>query len=111
MEETKRIKEANYRISHFVGLSGVGGVQKNFSEYIKMEISNGNEYKHKIEQLVNAQKKFITTVISDAKKFLKEGDTEKGGVNLLRAYRGLPRNKALIKFLSEEGVRTKLQKN
>ena len=69
-----------------------------------------NEYKHKIEQLVNAQKKFVTTVISDAKKLLTEGDNEEGGMNLLRAFRGLPRNKALIKFLSEEGIRTQLQK-
>jgi len=69
-----------------------------------------NEYKHKIEQLVNAQRKFVTTVISDAKKLISEGDSEKGGLNLLRAFRGLPRNKALIKFLSEEGVRTQLQK-
>ena len=69
-----------------------------------------NEYKHKVDQLVNAQRKFITTVISDAKKLLKEGDSEKGGLNLLRAFRGLPRNKALIKFLSEEGVRAQLQK-
>jgi len=69
-----------------------------------------NEYKHKIDQLVNAQRKFITTVISDAKKLLKEGNSEKGGLNLLRAFRGLPRNKALIKFLSEEGVRAQLQK-
>ena len=68
------------------------------------------EYKHKVDQLVNAQRKFVTTVISNAKKLLNEGDTEKGGLNLLRAYRGLPRNKALIKFLSEEGVRTQLQK-
>jgi len=69
-----------------------------------------NEYKHKVEQLANAQRKFITTVISNAKKLLKEGSTEEGGVNLLRAYRGLPRNKALIKFLSEDGVRAQLQK-
>jgi len=69
-----------------------------------------NEYKHKVDQLVNAQKKFVTTVISDSKKLLKEGDTEKGGLNLLRAFRGLPRNKALIKFLSEDGVRAQLQK-
>lgn len=68
------------------------------------------DYKPKIEQLVNAQRKFITTVISDAKKLLKEGETEEGGLNLLRAFRGLPRNKALIKFLSEEGIRTQLQK-
>ena len=69
-----------------------------------------NEYKHKVDQLVNVQRKFITTVISDAKKLLKEGDSEKGGLNLLRAFRGLPRNKALIKFLSEDGVRAQLQK-
>jgi len=69
-----------------------------------------NEYKHKVDQLANAQRKFVNTVISDAKKLLKEGDTEKGGLNLLRAFRGLPRNKALIKFLSEEGIRTQLQK-
>ena len=69
-----------------------------------------NEFKHKIDQLVNAQRKFITIVISDAKKLLKEGDSEKGGLYLLRAFRGLPRNKALIKFLSEDGVRAQLQK-
>ena len=69
-----------------------------------------NEYKHKVDQLVKAQKKLITSVISDAKRLLAEGDTENGGLNLLRAFRGLPRNKALIKFLSEEGVRTQMQK-
>ncbi len=69
-----------------------------------------NEYKHKVDRLVDAQRKFVTTVISDAKKLLTEGDTEKGGLNLLRAFRGLPRSKALIKFLSEEGVRAQLQK-
>lgn len=36
------------RVSHFVGLTGVGGVQRNFSEYMRLEISNGNENKHKI---------------------------------------------------------------
>jgi len=69
-----------------------------------------NDYKDKVEQLVNAQRRFVTTVIADAKKLLIEGDSEKGGLNLLRAFRGLPRNKALIKFLSEEGIRTQLQK-
>ena len=69
-----------------------------------------NEYKHKVDQLVKAQKKLVTSVISDAKRLIAEGDTENGGLNLLRAFRGLPRNKALIKFLSEEGVRTQMQK-
>ena len=69
-----------------------------------------NEYKHKVDQLINAQRTFVTTVIADAKKLLTEGDTERGGLNLLRAFRGLPKNKALIKFLSEEGIRAQLQK-
>jgi preprotein translocase subunit SecA len=69
-----------------------------------------NEYKHKIEKLVNAQRKFVTTVISDAKRFMNNGASEEGGLSLLRAFRGLPRNKALIKFLSEDGIRAQLQK-
>ena len=69
-----------------------------------------NEYKNKIDKLVSAQRKFITTVIADAKKLINEGDEKKGGLNLLRAFRGLPRNKALIKYLSEEGVKALLQK-
>ncbi|MDC0909477.1 helicase-related protein, partial [Flavobacteriales bacterium] len=69
-----------------------------------------NTYKLKIDQLVNAQRKLVTTIISDAKKLLAENDSEKGGMNLLRAFRGLPRNKALIKFLSEDGIRAQLQK-
>ena len=69
-----------------------------------------NDYKQKIDQLVKVQRKLVTTIIADAKKFIKDGDKERGGLNLLRAFRGLPRNKALIKFLSEEGVKTQLQK-
>ena len=69
-----------------------------------------NELKHKISALVDAQKKFINTVLADAKKLIKEGDNKEGGFKLLRAYRGLPKNKALIKFLSEDGVRALLQK-
>ena len=69
-----------------------------------------NEFKHKVAQLVNVQKKYVTSVISDAKKLFSEKNEKEGGFNLLRAYRGLPRNKALIKFLSEDGVKTQLQK-
>ena len=45
-----------------------------------------------------------------SKKQIKEGNSEDGGFNLLRVYRGLPKNKALIKFLSEDGIRAQLQK-
>lgn len=69
-----------------------------------------NELKHKVGALVDAQKRYINTVLSDAKKLINEGDNKEGGFNLLRAFRGLPKNKALIKFLSEDGVRALLQK-
>ena len=46
----------------------------------------------------------------DAKKLIAKGDNKEGGFNLLRAFRGLPKNKALIKYLSEEGVKAQLQK-
>jgi len=74
------------------------------------DVHEYNELKHKVHNLANAQKKYVTTVLSDAKKLLTSGDKEKGGFNLLRAFRGLPKNKALIKFLSEDGIRAQLQK-
>ncbi|MBN8695883.1 MAG: preprotein translocase subunit SecA [Bacteroidetes bacterium] len=70
--------------------------------------------KPKIERIVNAQKTYINTALTDAKRLIAEGNTgEKegeGGMALLRAHRGLPKNKALIKFLSEPGIRAILQK-
>ncbi|KGE14694.1 preprotein translocase subunit SecA [Sphingobacterium deserti] len=70
------------------------------------------QLKPRIERLVNAQKAYINTVFNDAKKAIAAGnsDTEGGGMSLLRAYRGLPKNKALIKFLSESNHRQLLQK-
>ncbi len=68
------------------------------------------ELKPKIEKLVNAQRNYINTAIADSKKLLAEKKDKEGGMSLLRAYRGLPKNKALIKFLSEPGVRAVLQK-
>lgn len=70
------------------------------------------ELKPRIERLVNTQKAFINGVLNDAKKALAGGDTgvEGGGLALLRAHRGLPKNKALIKFLSEGSNRQILQK-
>ncbi|MFW5901050.1 MAG: preprotein translocase subunit SecA, partial [bacterium] len=61
------------------------------------------DLKPKIERLVNAQKKLVNQVITDARKELKNGNTENGGFKLLQAYKGLPKNKALHKLLSEEG--------
>ena len=85
----------------------------------KGDIHEFAELKPVIDQLVSAQKKLVTTLIADAKKKLsadvtdsKEQKklTEEGGMALLRSFRGLPKNKALIKFLSEPGIRAQLQK-
>lgn len=70
------------------------------------------ELKPRIEKLVNTQKSFINTVLNEAKRAIKAGDTdvEGGGLALLRAFRGLPKSKALIKFLSEGSNRQVLTK-
>ncbi|APU69079.1 preprotein translocase subunit SecA [Christiangramia flava] len=68
------------------------------------------ELKPAISNIVEVQKKYLTKVLAEARRLIKEGDTKEGGFQLLRVYRGLPKNKALIKFLSEEGVKQLLQK-
>ena len=68
------------------------------------------EMKPKIENLVALQRQLANGFLTEAKKLIKEGNTKDGGFQLLRAYRALPKNKALIKFLSEEGVKQLLQK-
>ncbi len=69
--------------------------------------------KPRIERLVEAQRKVVNQSITEAKKLISEGKTDKdsGGLHLYRAFRGLPKNTALIKFLSEEGNRAILQKS
>ncbi len=69
-----------------------------------------NELKPKIENLVVIQRQLANGFLAEAKKLIKEGNQKDGGFQLLRAYRALPKNKALIKFLSEEGVKQLLQK-
>lgn len=68
------------------------------------------ELKPKVENLFNLQKKIATDCLTEAKRLIKEGNTKDGGFQLLRSHRALPKNKALIKFLSEEGVKQILQK-
>ncbi len=69
-----------------------------------------NELRPKITDIVEKQRKYLTGVLAEAKKRISEGDTKEGGLLLLRVHRGLPKNKALIKFLSEEGIKQLLQK-
>ncbi len=68
--------------------------------------------KPRIERLMEAQRKVINASLAEAKKLIAEGKTDKetGGLALFRAYRGLPKNSALIKYLSEEGNKQILQK-
>ena len=69
-----------------------------------------NELKPKVADIVQRQRTYLTGVLAEAKKKIAEGDTKEGGFLLLRVHRGLPKNKALIKFLSEEGIKQLLQK-
>ncbi|MGF1558935.1 MAG: preprotein translocase subunit SecA [Flavobacteriaceae bacterium] len=69
-----------------------------------------NELKPKIADIVQKQRQHLTGVLAEAKKLISAGDTKEGGFLLLRVFRGLPKNKALIKFLSEEGNKQLLQK-
>ncbi len=67
-----------------------------------------------IERIYNVQRTLVTQVLAEAKKLLAGDPTseneKKGGELLLRCHRGLPKNKALIKFLSEQGMRQLLLK-
>ena len=71
------------------------------------------DLKPRIEKLVDAQRKAVNQFLIEAKKKIAEGndDPKDGGLALMRAHRGLPKNSALIKFLSEPGNRVKLQKS
>ena len=71
-------------------------------------------YKPIIERLYNAQKMMVAEMLSKAKKLLADNPdpkpTDEGPMLLLRAHRGLPKNKALVKFLSEQGIKQILLK-
>ncbi len=66
--------------------------------------------KPRIEKIVNAQRAYVNSALTEAKKMIAEGKETEGGMAILRAFRGLPKNKATIKYLSETGIRALLQK-
>ncbi len=71
------------------------------------------ELKPRIERVVEMQRSMVTKILADAKQKLKsdnEKEREEGALLLLRAYKGLPKNRALIKFLSEQGIRALMLK-
>ncbi|CCG98648.1 preprotein translocase, SecA subunit [Fibrella aestuarina BUZ 2] len=68
------------------------------------------ELKPRVSRVVEAQRRLVNDLLVEARKKIAAGDEKEGGLALFRAYRGLPKNKPLIKLLSETGVRQVLQK-
>mgnify|MGYP003625854353 FL=1 len=69
-----------------------------------------NDLKPLVADLVSLQSKHLVSILAEAKKLIADGNTKDGGFLLYRVYRGLPKNKALIKYLSQEGIKQILQK-
>jgi len=74
------------------------------------DIHEFNELKPTVSELVNLQKNYLVGLLAEAKKLIADGNDKDGGFNLFRVFRGLPKNKALIKYLSQEGIKQLLQK-
>ncbi|WP_185881875.1 preprotein translocase subunit SecA [Blattabacterium cuenoti] len=66
--------------------------------------------KDKVENIVNQQNIEVTRFFQESKNLIKSGEKKLGGFKLLQAYRGLPKKRSLIKFLSEDKIRLLLQK-
>ena len=67
-----------------------------------------DQYRYNVEKVVEAQRRLVTKLLADAKIKLASDDKEvrkDGALQLFRAYKGLPKNGALIKFLSQEGMK------
>jgi preprotein translocase subunit SecA len=72
-----------------------------------------DEYKHRVELLVRTQNTLVTKLLVEAKAKMASADDkerEAGELALFRAYKGMPKSKALIKYLSEPGIKVRLQK-
>ena len=69
-----------------------------------------DQYRDIVERLYSLQRNLANDCLVKAKKLIAEGKTDEGGIWLLRSHKGLPKNKALIKFLSEQGMKVLLQK-
>src|SRR5690606_31573312 len=66
--------------------------------------------KPSVDRIVSVQKQTVSQIFNEAKKLIAAGNTKEGGFKLLQAYRGLPKSRPLIKFLSETGNKALLQK-
>ena len=71
------------------------------------------QFRPNVEVVVNAQKDLCSKLLIEAKKKMASDDqkvVEEGSILLYRSFKGYPRNKALIKFLSEQGVKAQMLK-
>ncbi|GHT03242.1 hypothetical protein AGMMS49525_07990 [Bacteroidia bacterium] len=71
------------------------------------------EYRSRIESVVDVQRKLANSLLAESKKLIESSDEkqqEEGFKLLFRSYKGMPKNKALIKFLSEPGVKARMLK-
>ncbi len=68
------------------------------------------QYRPAIEHLYGLQKDFVTNLVAESRKLAAEGKMEQAGILMYRAYKGLPKYKPLIKFLSEQGIKVQMQK-
>ncbi|MCK4562867.1 MAG: preprotein translocase subunit SecA, partial [Flavobacteriaceae bacterium] len=69
-----------------------------------------NELRPKVDEIVKLQNRYLVGILAEAKKLIADGNTKEGPFLLYRVFRGIPKNKALIKFLSQEGIKQSLQK-
>jgi preprotein translocase subunit SecA len=76
----------------------------------KGEDQSFEEFKPQVEKLVAVQRNLVTNLLADARKLIADNKTEEGGFKLLQAFKGLPKSKPLIKFLSEQGNKALLLK-
>jgi preprotein translocase subunit SecA len=76
---------------------------------VRSEDQKFAEMKPRVERIVSAQRNFINQITAEAEKFLEEGKAEEAGVQILRAYRGLPKHKRVTKILSEPANKKLMQ--
>ena len=71
------------------------------------------EYQPLVEKLVGVQRQLATQYLAEAKQMISSGDkekVEKGFLQLYRSHKALPKNKPLIKYLSEQGIKAGMLK-
>lgn len=76
----------------------------------KGDVHEFDQMKPRVSALVDEQRKLVQGFLSSAKKLIAEGNEKDGGLALFRAFRGMPKYKPTIKYLSEPGIRVILQK-